>query len=155
MGINDSPALPSRRYAVWLWLLLAVFAFRVVAQPAALVIKDSVLPSFESWHSGVLPYGFLLGSQVLILAALGWTAWRFTTGTLVPQRRIGVVALASGALYFGVMALRLLLGLTVLSDQRWFASPLPTVFHLVLAAFVVLFGHFHYVYAADRHAGRK
>jgi hypothetical protein len=47
------------------------------------------------------------------------------------------------------MLVRLILGLTVLSGQRWFASPVPTLFHLVLAAYVLLFGHFHYVHAAQ------
>ncbi len=146
--------MPSLRYAKWLWLLLMVFAFRVAAQPAALVFRDSFLPLFDSWHSGVMPYGLLLASQLLILATLGWTSWRFTAGNVVPRRGIGVVALTLGGLYFGVMALRLSLGLTVLSHQRWFASRVPTVFHLVLATFVLLVGYFHYVYAADAPAAR-
>jgi hypothetical protein len=139
---------------MWLWLLLAVFAFRVAAQPAALVFKDSLLPPFESWQSGVMPYGVLLASQLLILAALGWGSWRFTAGDVVPRRRLGVAALTFGGLYFGTMALRLILGLTLFSDQRWFASRVPTLFHLVLAAFVMLFGHFHYVYGADSPGSR-
>jgi hypothetical protein len=148
-------AVPSRRYAVWLWLLLALFAFRVAAQPAALVLEDSFLPSFESWHGGVMPYGVLLASQLLILAALGWCSWRFTAGDVVPRHRLGVAGLTFGGLYFGIMALRLILGLTLFSDQRWFASRIPTLFHLVLAAFVMLFGHFHYVHGADPPADRK
>jgi len=148
------PPIPSRRYAMWLWLLLVVFAFRVAAQPAALVFKDSFLPPFESWHGGVMPYGVLLASQLLILAALGWASWRFTAGDVVPRRRLGVAALTFGGVYFCVMALRLMLGLTLFSDQRWFASRVPTLFHLVLAAFVMLFGHFHYVHGADPPGGR-
>jgi hypothetical protein len=146
--------MPSRRYAKWLWLLLVVFAFRVAAQPAALVFKDSFLPPFESWHGGVMPYGVLLASQLLILAALGWASWQFTTGDVLPRRRLGVAALTFGGAYFCVMALRLVLGLTVLSHQRWFASPIPTTFHLALAAFVLFFGHFHYVHGADSPPGR-
>ena len=33
------------------------------------------------------------------------------------------------------MAVRLVLGATLLGYERWFASPLPTFFHLVLAAY--------------------
>jgi hypothetical protein len=151
----DMRPMPSRRYAKWLWLLLAVFAFRVAAQPAALVFKSSFLPPFESWHGGVLPYGVLLGSQLLTLAVLGWSSWRFTVGGVVPRRSLGVAALTFGGVYFGTMALRLILGLTLFSDQRWFASRVPTFFHLVLAAFVMLFGHFHYVYGASRPGSRN
>jgi hypothetical protein len=142
------PVESSKRYAARLWVLLALFAFRVAAQPLSLLIHTSILPPFESWHSGALPYGLLVASQVVILAVLGGTAWRFTVGTVTPRRSIGVAALAFGGLYFVGMLARLVLGLTVLSNQRWFASPLPTVFHLVLAAYVLLFGHFHYVHGA-------
>jgi hypothetical protein len=140
----------SRRYAPWLWLLLGLFALRVIAQPMALVVPVWFLPPFESWYSGVLPYGILLSAQILIIAWLAWTAWRFSTGDVTPRSRVGRVGLALGGLYFGSMVLRLFLGATVLRGQRWFASPVPTVFHLVLASYLLLFGHFHFRYAADR-----
>jgi len=60
------PAESSRRYAAGLWLFLALFAVRVVAQPLSLVVHSAVLPPFESWHSGALPYGLLIASQVAI-----------------------------------------------------------------------------------------
>ena len=41
------------------------------------------------------------------------------------------------------MLARLLLGFTLLTHVRWFASPLPAFFHLVLAAYVLLFGYVH------------
>jgi hypothetical protein len=146
---RETRQIPSRRYAIGLWLLLLLFAFRVVAQPLALVVDNDLLPPFEAWHSAALPYSLLLASQAAILVALAWTAWRFTTGDVKPRRSIGSVALAFGALYFGLMLLRLVLGLTTLNHVRWFASPLPTVFHLVLAAFVLLYGSFHYFHAAE------
>jgi hypothetical protein len=148
-------SIPSRRYAGWLWVLLTLFAVRVVAQPAARLRAGSFLPPFESWHSGALPYPVLLCSQVLILAWLVWTARGFTTGIVEPSRRVGRVTLALGGVYFGGMVLRLLLGATILHGQRWFASPLPTFFHLVLSLYLVLFGHFHSSHVAtadmDRH----
>jgi len=63
------PAESSRRYAAGLWLFLALFAVRVVAQPLSLVVHSAFLPPFESWHSGALPYGLLIASQVAILAS--------------------------------------------------------------------------------------
>lgn len=134
--------MSTRRYAGALWLLAGLFAFRVVAQPAALLF-DRLLPSFNSWDGGVLPYPVLLATQLVILGWLVHTAWRFSTGNLVPGRRIGRAALAFGGVYFTVMFLRLLLGATALSHVRWFASPLPAFFHLVLATYLLLYGYCH------------
>jgi hypothetical protein len=149
-GGDDSRShlIPSRRYAAGLWLLLVLFAFRVVAQPMALVVHSTLLPPFESWHSAALPYGVLFASQVAILLVLAWTAWRFTNGGVEARRGVGIVALALGGLYFAIMLARLILGLTALNHLRWFASPIPTVFHLVLATSLLLYGRFHYIYGA-------
>ena len=130
-------------------MLLGLFALRVAAQPLALVVHAAVLPPFESWHSGALPYWLLLTSQLVILGALVWIASRLTTGTLRPRRSIGVTAVALGGIYFASMLARLVLGLTLLREVRWFASPVPTVFHLVLAAWLLVYGHFHYAHGAE------
>jgi len=127
-------------------VLFALFLCRVVAQPLALVVHSAVLPPFETWHSGAIPYSLLLASQLLILAASGWTAWRFSIGAVKPRRPIGLAAIAVGGVYFLGMVARLVLGATVLSDVRWFASPVPTLFHLVLAGYLLLVGRFHYVH---------
>lgn len=133
----------SQPYTKWLWLCAGLFAFRVVAQLAALLFKPSFLPTFESWHGGVLPYPLLFSTQVLIFIWLAWTAWQFSLGKVYPRRQLGMAIIILASLYFLVMLLRLLLGLTILSEQRWFASYLPAFFHLVLACYLFLFGHFH------------
>ena len=135
--------LDARRCAPWLWLLTALFALRVAAQPAALVVSAAWLPAFDAWHGGVLPYPALLMSQIAILGWLAWTARRFGAGRVQPSRRLGQVSLAFGVIYFAVMLVRFVLGLSALADVRWFASPLPAFFHLVLATYVVLFGLVH------------
>jgi hypothetical protein len=142
-----------RRHAIVGWLLFGLFAFRVVAQPLSLVV-DAGLPSFESWHSATLPYGVLLASQVLILLAMGWANHRLRAGLLEPRRSIGFAALTFGGIYFAAMVARLVLGLTVLSHSRWFASAVPTVFHLVLAGWLLVYGHFHLSFAAERSSRR-
>jgi hypothetical protein len=139
---------------VQLWAVFALFLFRVAAQPLALVAPARSLPDFEAWHSAAIPYPALLATQIAILAVLGWTAWRFSRGRLTPHRTTGHVAIAIGALYFSVMVLRLLLGLTMLADVRWFASPLPTVFHLVLAWGVIAYGLAHSRAGARPPSGR-
>ena len=140
---------PSQRYAPWLWLLLGLFTIRVLAQPIALHVDTPLLPRFESWHSGLLPYPVLVLTQVVVMLWLARTAWAFTTGAIAPRSRFGVVTMTLGGVYFAAMVMRLLLGATVLTDARWFASPLPTVFHLVLATYLLLFGHFHWRYGSD------
>jgi uncharacterized protein len=143
----------SLRYAPWLWLLLGLFTVRVLAQLLALQVDMPLLPRFESWHSGLLPYPLLVFTQVAIIFWLSRTAWIFTTGAIDPRFRFGIAMMALGGVYFAAMASRLLLGATVLTDARWFASPLPTVFHLVLASYIVLYGHFHWRYGSDRRRG--
>jgi hypothetical protein len=138
---------PSQRYAPWLWLLLGLFVLRVIAQPLALQVDTPLLPRFESWHSGLLPYPVLVLTQLIIVLGLARTSRAFTSGAVVPRAGIGTAAIAFGSVYFVAMAARLVLGATALADQRWFASPLPTFFHLVLAAFLLLYGHFHWRYS--------
>ena len=62
----------------------------------------------------------------------------------MPRKHLGRVILLLGSLYFTGMLGRLILGATIMDGQRWFASPVPTVFHLVLAAYLIAFGHFHF-----------
>jgi hypothetical protein len=123
-------------------VLVGLFAGRVIAQPLSLVVAS--LPAFESWHSAALPYWLLLASQFGILATLCWTTYRVTIGAISPGRTFGAIVLSFGGVYFLVMIARLVLGLTIFSNIRWFASPLPTVFHLVLASWLLLYGHLHW-----------
>ncbi len=145
--------VPSDRHAIAGWLLFGLFAFRVVAQPLSLVVNTG-LPAFESWHSATLPYGVLLALQLMILVAMGWTNYRFSIGAVRPRHAVGVAALAFGGVYFVSMLARLVLGLTILSQSRWFASPVPTMFHLVLAGWVLVYGHFHWSLGAARSSVR-
>lgn len=133
----------AKAYAPWLWLLLALFCFRVVAQLAALAGVPSFLPSFEAWHSGVVPYWLLLSVQVLIIIVLAWTAWRFTRGDVRARPGLGWWLVGFGSIYFAVMLVRLALGLTVYTSHPWFGKLLPTLFHLVLASFLLVVGCFH------------
>ncbi len=130
-------------YGRWLWALTALFVFRVIAQPLALVVDSPLLPQFESWHSGLLPYPLLVVAQLFILAWLALTAWRVSHDAVTPNRKAGRVLQAIAGLYAAGMLARLILGATVLREERWFASPLPTVFHLGLASYLFVFGHLH------------
>jgi uncharacterized protein len=143
MSAGSSTPVPSRRYAPWLWLLTFLFVLRVAAQPAALRFGTSPLPQFDAWHSGVVPYPLLLMTQLGIVVWLVHTAWTFSTGSVAARYRLGVAMLAFGTVYLTTMLARLVLGATLLSDHGWFARPLPTIFHIFLAAYILIYGHFH------------
>ena len=127
----------------WLCLTGAAFAGRVVAQPAAAVTGWRVLPAFDTWQSGALPYGWLLAAQVAILAWMARTAWRVSRRTESPVRGRGRVVGAIAAVYGAAMLVRLLLGLTAFAGHWWLDAPLPTVFHLVIASYLGVYAHFH------------
>ena len=132
-----------RRYAVVLGLLLLAFLFRVVSQLVQLWRPVAWLPPFEAWHSGALPYPILVLAQILILAVGLWCIVRIAQGRMRPNSSAGRVLLVLGWIYFAVMAVRLVLGLTVLDHVRWFHAPLPSFFHLVLASIVLTLASFH------------
>lgn len=142
----------ARLYAPWLWVLTFIFVCRVLAQFSLTITDIPFIPPFEAWYSGALPYPQLLASQIVIIIVLGWVAWRFSHAQVVAKRRTGIVLLILGSLYFSVIVIRLLVGFADLSDAVWFHRPIPSFFHLVLATFVLLVGHFHLM-QADRGEG--
>jgi len=135
--------IASRLHSALLALLMAAFLFRVGAQAVQAWHPVAWLPPFESWHSATLPYWMLLVSQLVILAAQLWVLAAMLAGRHRPRRSTGVVLLVLGDAYFAFMLFRLVGGLTVLQHVPWFQPLLPTVFHLVLAAFLLVLADFH------------
>jgi len=134
----------SRNYARVLTVLLSLFVFRVGAQLLVLNFDIALLPSFDAWHSALLPYPLLVAVQLAIIALCGSLCMRMYHNTITPQRKLGKTLLVLGSLYFATMLLRLSLGLTLLATHSWFSHYLPTFFHFVLAGFVLVLGHFHF-----------
>ncbi len=137
-------------YAGLLWGLFTVFALRIVAQLAQLIFSVPWLPAFDAWHSAVLPYSVLLVAQFLIALGMAKVAIAFSRGSIEPSMSAARIWLPLGVLYLALMTLRLSLGLTVLAGHFWFASHLSTIFHFVLASFVLLVGLSH----AEKARGR-
>ena len=131
------------RYAFVLLILSGLFAFRVTAQLIQFVYPVSFLPSYAAWHSGALPYGVLLLAQDVILAVCLRVVWSVFQGTVIASRQKGNILLGLGAIYLLSMGVRLMIGLTVASDHFWFGATLPTIFHIVLASFLIVYGRFH------------
>ena len=147
---NERLVLDSRKYGFWLWSLSGLFALRVFGQLLQLKLDIPYLPPFEAWHSAVVPYGLLVTSQFVILSSYMWVAHRFSKRYVRPSALAARIWLSIGSVYAVVMIGRLVVGLTGLSPNPWFSNYLPTFFHIVLAAFMLVAGAFHLRYAGMR-----
>lgn len=127
-------------------LLLALFLFRVIAQLLQYFFNLPFLPSFEAWDSGTLPYGTLIIVQLFIVFCFLKIIYKIASYKIKPNVKIGYTLITFSTLYFTIMLFRLLAGLTLLKEIKWFVYPIPSFFHLVLASFLILFGYFHLSY---------
>lgn len=131
------------RHGLWLWTLWTLFIFRVAAQLLQYLHPVAWLPPFDSWHSATLPYPLLLAIQAVIIVLLARIARRVQRGAVRPRPRLGNGLRLLGGLYFAAMLARLALGCTVLSGHPWFDKPVPSLFHLVLAGFLLALAAYH------------
>ncbi len=137
VNINTKP------YSFWLSALLSLFIFRVSAQLIQAVHPFTFLPPFESWQSGALPYPALLICQVAIIGICVRVIIKMRAGAISPNEKLGLALLLFGGIYLLIMSFRLLAGLSFGENNFWLGALLPTIFHLVLASFVLLLGLFH------------
>jgi hypothetical protein len=134
----------NRSHVTILSLLLATFVVRVLAQLVQFYSDVAWLPPFGAWAAGGLPYPILVGLQVIIIAIAVDAIGKLARDALPAQRKWAFFLVGTGAVYFIVMALRLVAGLTILAEVPWFAASLPAIFHLVLASFLLTIGHYHW-----------
>jgi hypothetical protein len=137
-----------RGYAAALWVLLSLFVLRVAGQALVAFLDVKFLPPMEAWYSGLLPYRWLLPSQLLIIALYGKICVDFSRGrgfSVIPRRRLGQGVLVVAGLYLGVMIVRYAVRMSLYPQERWTGGSIPTFFHWVLAAFLLLFGLYHWV----------
>ncbi|MDR4494846.1 MAG: hypothetical protein AB7P17_11605 [Nitrospirales bacterium] len=139
----DQKVVAVRQYAWILLILTCFFMFRVMAQLIQVWHPVAFLPSFDIWQSGALPYPLLVATQIVILVVCLRIVWRMFRGVVVPIHKKGKKLWSLGGVYFVTMSIRLVLGFTVAPDHFWLGATLPTVFHLVLAAFLLIYGRFH------------
>ena len=130
-----APSTPYRNLLIW---LMGIFVLRVVLQWFLQYRDIGVLPSFDLWHSETLPYARLLVLQGLVLL--------FMLGAIVhvsrkhAAHRFGQCLSFVGWLYVLVMSYRLLAGYFQLHTHSWFDGAIPTAFHFIIAAFVLVYG---------------
>ena len=131
--------------AFLLWLLLAVFAVRVVGQLIVVIAQPSWLPPMEQWYSGIIAYPILLILQVVLLVAMALVSLGVTAGwpPLVPPRpELGAVLVIASYFYGAAMVVRYVVRMVRRPDQRWFGGTIPIVFHIVLAAWLLVLGSY-------------
>ena len=138
-----------KKIAYLLSVLLGLFIFRVFAQVLQLCHPIKWLPPFEAWHSQTLPYPYLLISQLAIIILFAWIIKRFYNEKVTPHIVMGKIYLFSGGAYFLFMIIRLFMGQCVLKSHVFWASTLPTLFHLILALFIIVVGYFHQTHKGE------
>jgi len=120
-----------------LWALLGLFVLRVLGQGLVAFFDVKFLPPMEAWYSGLMPYPYLLPSQIALIAIMAKICLDFTRRRgffFEPKRFLAREALRFGYVYLAAMIARAVF----LWDH-----PIPIVFHWVLAAFVITVGLSH------------
>jgi uncharacterized protein len=130
-------------YVVILWSLSLLFFLRVIGQLIQQTNSVAWLPQLGAWQGSSLPYGFLLLSQLIILAVMLRIAQQHSRACVQKNPKKGKWLMLLGGAYFAGMAARLVIGVADLSLHPWFQKFIPAFFHLVLATFVLLLAAFH------------
>ncbi len=133
--------------APFLWLFSSLFLVRVLGQLLVRLRRPTWLPPTEEWN--LSPYRLLLPAQVAILALMTWIDIAFSLGRgppVHPRPRLGEGVLVFAYVYAGVMTVRYVIRMARQPSERWFGGTIPIVFHLVLAAYLSVFGWFHASY---------
>ncbi len=144
-----------RRLALVLWALLFLFTLRVVGQLLVALGWGGFLPPMEAWQSGLISYRWLLLSQLVVIILYGKVCLDLKRGAGLfsrARRRFGGWLLVFGALYFASMVARYVVTMWLYPERRWTGGLLPVVFHLVLAAFILLAGRYYYVRSPEAEA---
>lgn len=142
------PASPSRtvrrRVSFGLWLLYAAFLARVAGQALVALNLAPWLPPFAKWQSGLMPYPMLVCCQTLILIAFAKVAGDITKNSgyfSVSRPQLGQRLRFLALIYFAIMSLRFALFQFFVPELSNLAPVLPTIFHFVLALFILLVGN--------------
>ena len=130
-----------------LWILLVLFIGRVFGQLLVALGLAPFLPPMKEWFSGLIPYPWLLLSQVLIIILYGKVCIDFTRNHgffVIPRRNLGRGLLIFGTLYLAVMIIRYIIRMSFYPDQRWAGGCIPIFFHWILATFLLIVGKYHW-----------
>jgi hypothetical protein len=129
-------------------VLAALFLLRVAGQALVAFADVSFLPGMPHWYSALLPYPLLLPAQLVILIVQVAVCAAFARGAgalVVPRRpRVGRALIVVALVYAAGMIVRYALTMAWHPERRWLGpGTIPSVFHVVLAAFIGTVGHYH------------
>lgn len=136
----------SKNPATVLWVLLALFVLRVLGQLIVVIAAPAFLPPMEEWLSGLIPYPYLLASQILIILLMikmCRDVQRTKNFWGAPKRGLGEALVSFGSIYLTVMIIRYTIRMSLYPLERWTGGSIPIIFHWVLASFVLTLGVFH------------
>lgn len=141
---------PSRRVPSVYVLLLAVFTTlfigRVAGQLLVAFFGVRWLPAMEHWYSGLLPYPYLVPTQIAIIALMLKIVhdfWRGVGFFVGPKPRAAIYIRWFSYVYVLSMVLRYVITMWLHPELRWFAHTIPIWFHIILAAFLYTYSHYH------------
>ena len=128
-------------YATVMAALLVLFLARVVGQILAATLAPPWLPPMRRWYSGLMPYRYLLPTQIVFLVVM-------TVMTLSVADRSAPFGAAAPAVGTWIIwaSYAYALGMVVRSVRYARTPPerrgvlIPIVFHFVLAAFLFIYG---------------
>ena len=134
--------LPSARaYAVVMAVLLVLFLLRVVGQVLAATTAPTWLPPMTRWYSGLMPYRYLLPTQIVFLVVM----IAMVIGVDRRSSPLGTLS-ATASAWIVWASYAYALGMVVRSIRYALAMPerrgvlIPTIFHFVLAGFLFAYG---------------
>jgi hypothetical protein len=140
LRLGDDPT----PYVAILSVLFALFVARVVGQILAATTRPRWLPPMSRWYSGVMPYRYLLPSQVLITVLMAAMILGVSgrMGALGARREsLGLIALLASYVYAAGMVWRAAHRAVQPPERR--GVVIPILFHLVLAMFLFVYGSWH------------
>ena len=141
MPPSESPVAETAAYATIMAVLLALFLARVLGQIFAATLAPSWLPPMRRWYSGLMPYRYLLPTQIVFLVIMA----AMTVSVAHESAPLGVEAPAVGTWVIRASYVYAL-GMVVRSVRYARTPPerrgvlIPIVFHFVLATFLFTYG---------------
>jgi hypothetical protein len=135
------PRPGARPYAVAMATLLMLFFGRVAGQLLVVTIAPAWLPPMARWYSGLMPYRWLLPTQIVFLVVM--TA--MTIGVYRRSPPLGTLSAGAGTRIVWASYVYAL-GMVARAIRYALATPeqrgvlIPIVFHFVLAGFLFTYG---------------
>jgi hypothetical protein len=126
-----------------LLILLALFVARFTGQIVVVLMQPPWLPPMKDWYSGLMPYRYLLPSQIAIIVLMIAMIRQVASGA-PPNRSLAIGILVFATIYAIAMLVRFVILRRRHPDYRWYeGGMIPIIFHWVLASFL-------FTYAAAR-----